>query len=113
MASSDWFHIVVKGKGSHGSQPWLGIDPIQISAQIIEGLQTIVSRQSELTKAPVVITVGKIQGGVRSNIIPEECVMDGTIRTLDSKMQKEVHERIKWTAEKIAEASGATADSNH
>jgi amidohydrolase len=110
MASSDWFHIVVKGKGSHGSQPWKGVDPIQISAQIIEGLQTIVSRQSELTKAPVVITVGKIQGGVRSNIIPEECVMDGTIRTLDNAMQKEVHEKIKWTAMKIAEASGATAE---
>jgi amidohydrolase len=110
MASSDWFHIVVKGKGSHGSQPWKGVDPIQISAQIIEGLQTIVSRQSELTKAPVVITVGKIQGGVRSNIIPEECIMDGTIRTLDNDMQKEIHKRIKWTAEKIAEASGATAE---
>lgn len=110
MASSDWFHIVVKGKGSHGSQPWRGIDPIQISAQIIEGLQSIVSRQMELTKAPVVITVGKINGGVRSNIIPEECVMDGTIRTLDNEMQKEVHERIKLTVKKIAEASGATAD---
>ncbi|HNR17431.1 MAG TPA: amidohydrolase [Chitinophagaceae bacterium] len=110
MASSDWFTIKVKGKGSHGSQPWKGIDPIQISAQIIEGLQTIVSRQSELTKAPVVITVGKIHGGVRNNIIPEECVMDGTIRTLDNNMQKEVHEKIKWTAQKIAEASGATAE---
>lgn len=110
MASSDWFHIVVKGKGSHGSQPWKGVDPIQISAQIIESLQNIVSRQMELTKAPVVITVGKIHGGVRNNIIPEECVMDGTIRTLDSKMQEEVHKRIKWTAEKIAEANGATAE---
>jgi len=109
MASSDWFHIVVKGKGSHGSQPWAGIDPIQVSAQIIAGLQSIVSRQMELTKAPVVITVGKITGGVRSNIIPEECVMDGTIRTLDNDMQKDVHERIKTTATKIAEASGATA----
>lgn len=110
MASSDWFSIKVKGKGSHGSQPWKGIDPIQVSAQIIEGLQTIVSRQSELTKAPVVITVGKIHGGVRNNIIPEECIMDGTIRTLDNNMQKEVHEKIKWTAQKIAEASGATAE---
>ena len=110
MASSDWFHIVVKGKGSHGSQPWKGIDPIQVSAQIIEGLQSVVSRQMELTKAPVVITVGKIHAGVRNNIIPEEAVMDGTIRTLDSKMQTEVHQRIKWTAEKIAEASGAVAE---
>ena len=110
MASSDWFHIVVKGKGSHGSQPWKGIDPIQVSAQIIEGLQSIVSRQMELTKAPVVITVGKIQGGVRSNIIPEECVMDGTIRTLDAGMRQQVVEKIKWTTAKIAEASGATAE---
>lgn len=109
MASSDWFHIVVKGKGSHGSQPWKGIDPIQVSAQIIEGLQTIVSRQMELTKAPVVITVGKINGGVRNNIIPEECVMDGTIRTLDSKMQEDVWERIKNTVYHIAEAGGAKA----
>ncbi len=109
MASSDWFHVVVKGKGSHGSQPWLGIDPIQVAAQIIEGFQHIVSRQMELTKAPVVITVGKISGGVRSNIIPEECIMDGTIRTLDSKMQEDVHERMKITATNIAEANGATA----
>ncbi len=110
MASSDWFHIVVKGKGSHGSQPWKGVDPIQVAAQIIEGLQSIVSRQMELTKAPVVITVGKIQGGVRNNIIPEECILDGTIRTLDKEMQKSVQERVKWTASKIAEASGATAE---
>ncbi len=110
MASSDWFSIKVKGKGSHGSQPWLGVDPIAVSAKIIEGLQSIVSRQMELTKAPVVITVGKIHAGVRNNIIPDECVMDGTIRTLDSKMQKEVHDRIRHTVTKIAEAGGATAE---
>lgn len=109
MASSDWFHIVVKGKGSHGSQPWKGIDPIQVASQIIQGFQSIVSRQSELTKGPVVITVGKIQGGVRNNIIPEECVLDGTIRTLDNDMQKDVHQKMKLTATKIAEAAGATA----
>ncbi|OSZ81352.1 N-acyl-L-amino acid amidohydrolase [Chitinophagaceae bacterium IBVUCB2] len=110
MASSDWFTIKVKGRGSHGSQPWKGIDPIQISAQIIDGLQFIVSRQSEITKAPVIISVGKIQAGVRNNIIPEECIMEGTIRTLDPAMQKEVHAKIKLTAEKIAEASGAKAE---
>ena len=110
MASSDWFTIKVKGKQSHGSQPWSGIDPIVVAAQIIQGLQTIVSRQEELTKAPVVITVGKIYSGVRSNIIPEDLVMEGTIRTLDSKMHTDVHERIKLTATKIAEASGATAE---
>jgi amidohydrolase len=110
MASSDWFTIKVKGKGSHGAFPWAGIDPIVVSAQIVNGLQQIVSRQMELTKAPVVITVGKISGGVRNNIIPEECELLGTIRTLDSDMQKEVWQRIKTTATKIAEASGATAE---
>ena len=110
MASSDWFTIKIKGKGAHGSKPWAGIDPIAISAEIITGLQQIVSRQMELTKAPVVITIGKINGGVRNNIISEECTMDGTIRTLDGKMQKEVWERMKTTVTKIAEASGATAD---
>jgi amidohydrolase len=110
MASADWFTIKVKGKQSHGSQPWLGVDPISVSAQIIEGLQNIVSRQMDLTKAPVVISVGKINGGVRENIIPEECLLNGTIRTLDSKMQEDVHARIKHTAEKIAEASNAKAE---
>ncbi len=110
MASADEFTITVKGKGSHGSQPWRSIDPIMVSAQIIEGLQTIVSRQSELTKAPVIITVGKIIAGVRFNIIPEQSVMNGTIRTLDGEMQKQVHEKIKLTATKIAEASGAAAE---
>jgi amidohydrolase len=109
MASSDWFTIKIKGKGAHGSRPWDGIDPIAVSAQVISGLQQIVSRQMEITKAPVVITVGKINGGIRNNIIPEECVLDGTIRALDSKMQKEVWERIRTTVTKIAEASGATA----
>jgi amidohydrolase len=109
MASSDWFSIRVNGKGSHGSQPWGGVDPIQVSAQIIEGLQNIVSRQMDLTKAPVVITVGKINGGQRENIIPEFCTFSGTIRTLDSKMQQDVYKRIRQTAEKIAEANNATA----
>jgi amidohydrolase len=112
MAAADWFSITVKGKGSHGSQPWLGVDPIAVSAQIIDALQNIVSRQMDLTKAPVVITIGKIQGGVRNNIIPEECRMDGTIRTLDTAMKTEVWHRIKQTAEKIAEASNATATVN-
>ena len=110
MAAADWFSIKVNGKGSHGSQPWRGVDPIQISAQIIGGLQSIVSRQMELTKAPVVITVGMINGGVRQNIISESCTLQGTIRTLDSDMQKVVHEKIRQTATMIAAASGATAD---
>ncbi|MCX6314129.1 MAG: amidohydrolase [Sphingobacteriales bacterium] len=110
MASADWFSIKVTGKSAHGAQPWQSVDPIVISAQIIEGLQNIISRQMDLTKAPVVITVGKIQGGIRNNIIPEQCVLDGTIRTLDSKMQEDVHQRIRQTAEKIAEASNAKAE---
>jgi amidohydrolase len=110
MASSDWFSIRVKGKGSHGSQPWKGVDPIAVGAQIVQGLQNIVSRQSELTIAPVVITVGKFHSGVRNNIIPEEAMLEGTIRTLDNAMQKEVHQKIKQTARHIAEASGATAE---
>ncbi len=109
MAASDWFTIKVKGKQSHGSQPWLGVDPVVVSAQIISGLQTIVSRQTELTKNAAVISVCIINGGVRANIIPEEVEMTGTIRTLDKDMQKHIHERIKTTAEKIAESSGATA----
>lgn len=110
MAASDWFTIRVKGKQSHGSAPWSGVDPVVVASQIINGLQTIVSRQSELTKAPVVITVGKIHAGVRSNIIPEELVMEGTIRTLDADMHKDVHERIRHTAETIAAASNATVE---
>lgn len=110
MAAADWFTIKIKGKQSHGSQPWGGIDPIVTASSIIQGLQTIVSRQSELTKAPVVITVGKINSGIRENIIPEELTMAGTIRTLDDAMQKDVHERIKITTQKIAESFGATAE---
>lgn len=110
MAASDILLIKVKGKGSHGSQPWSGIDPVMVAAQIIEGLQTVVSRQSDLTTAPVVITIGKINGGVRNNIISEEVMMEGTVRTLDSAMQVQVHEKIRHTATKIAEAAGATAE---
>ena len=110
MAASDWFKIKVKGKQTHGSQPWAGIDPVVVSAQIINGLQTIISRQTELTKNAAVISVSVINGGVRSNIIPEEVIMLGTIRTLDTGMQHIIHEKIKLTASKIAEASGATAE---
>ena len=110
MASSDWFSIKIKGKQAHGSAPWGSIDPIVIGAQIVNGLQTIVSRQQNIVKAPVVITVGKFHSGLRNNIIPEEAILDGTIRTLDTQMQKEVHERIRRTATNIAEASGATID---
>jgi amidohydrolase len=109
-AASDWFTVKVKGKQTHGSTPWTGIDPIVTATQIIAGFQTIVSRQSELTKAPVVITVGKINAGVRENIIPEELIMAGTIRTLDAEMQKDVHAKMKLVVQKIAESMGATAE---
>lgn len=110
MAAADWFSIKIHGKGTHGSQPWSGIDPIAVASQIYTGLQMIVARESELTKAPVVITVGRINGGVRENIISEDLTMAGTIRTLDSAMQKDVHNKIRLTATKIAESMGATAE---
>lgn len=110
MASSDWFQIKVKGRQTHGAYPWLGTDPIAVATQIYTGLQMIVSRQSELTKSPVVITVGRINGGIRENIIPEELTMAGTIRTLDSGIQKDVHQKIRITAQKIAESMGATVE---
>lgn len=110
LAASDHFEILVKGKQAHGSRPWSGVDPIVTSAQIIMGLQTIISRQTELTKEAAVITVGKIDAGVRHNIIPEEATMIGTIRTLNSEMQKDIHERIRKTATLIAESQGAKAE---
>ncbi len=110
MAASDWFKITIRGKQTHGSTPWTGIDPIVIGAQIINNLQTIVSRQENLVQAPQVITVGKFQSGVRSNIIPEEAYMDGTIRSLDSKMQKDVWERIRKVCQNTADSWGATVD---
>ncbi|HVF31079.1 MAG TPA: amidohydrolase [Pyrinomonadaceae bacterium] len=110
MAAADWFTIKVKGRQTHGAYPWLGTDPIAVAAQIYIGLQMIVSRQSDLPKAPVVITVGRIAGGIRENIIPEELTMAGTIRTLDSEMQKDVHQKIRTTAQRIAESMGASVD---
>jgi amidohydrolase len=110
LAAADRFTIKVKGKQTHGSRPWKGVDPIVTSAQIIMGLQTIVSRQTELTKEAAVITIGVINGGVRNNIIPEEVEMIGTIRTLDTEMQEIIHEKIRKTATLIAEAQGATAE---
>ncbi len=107
MASSDWISIRIKGKGAHGSTPWLGVDPINVGAQIINGLQTIVSRQEDIVKAPVVVTIAKFHSGVRSNIIPEEAILEGTLRTLDPQMQKDVHARIRKMVNKIGEANNA------
>lgn len=110
MAAVDGFDIKVIGKGAHGATPWDGVDPVVISSEIVTGLQTIVSRQSELTKASAVITVGSLHAGVRRNIIPDEAIMQGTIRTFDTAMQRKIHQKIKLTATKIAEASGAAAE---
>ncbi len=110
MAAAQRFVIKVHGKQTHGSRPWSGIDPIVISAQIINGIQVIISRETELTKEGAVITVGLIRGGVRSNIIPEEVEMIGTIRTLDYGMQKKLNEILKKRVISIAESFGAIAD---
>ena len=110
MAAVNRMVIKVKGKQTHGSRPWAGVDPITISAQIIMGLQTIISRQTNLTQNAAVISIGKIKGGLRSNIIPEEVEMIGTIRTLDTDMQKKIHEDIRRTVTHIAEAGGAIAE---
>lgn len=109
MAAAQRFVINVKGKQSHGSQPWSGVDPIVISAKIIDGLQTIISREAELTNEAAVITVGKINSGVRFNIIPESAEMIGTIRTLDYDMQALINRRMKEMVPALAKAYGGDA----
>ena len=110
MASVQTLYITVKGRQTHGAMPWGGVDPIVTSAQIILGLQTVVSRQADITKAPAVVTIGQIDGGVRSNIIPDSVVMVGTVRALDSGMREKIEEAIHRTAEGIAQSAGATVD---
>lgn len=109
MASVNDMRIVVKGRQAHGAAPWSSIDPIVVSAQIVSNLQTVVSRTVDVTENPAVVTVGSIHGGVRSNIIPEEVEMRGTIRTLSDSDEKLVIERVRQIATKTAEAAGATA----
>ncbi len=110
MASSDSFHITVKGVGGHGGMPWSTKDPIVTAAQIVLALQTIVSRQADLSQGAAVVTVGQIAGGNRTNIIPEEAALSGTIRTLNEPTRVQVHEAIARIAEKTAEAAGLTAE---
>ena len=110
MASSDVFSIKVKGKSAHGAYPWLAVDPVVTAAQIILGLQTIVSRQAQLTEDAVVLTVGMVHGGVRNNIIPEQVELTGTIRCLNKEMQQKVWAGVRRTAQGIAESAGATAE---
>lgn len=110
LAAVNTLTMTVHGKGAHGAAPWTGVDPIVTAAEIVMGLQTIISRQTDLTKEPAVITIGKISGGVRANIIPEEVTMLGTIRTFDTTMQRVIHQKIRTTATNIAERMGATVD---
>jgi amidohydrolase len=109
MAGSDFFSIVVTGRQSHGSRPWKGIDPIVVSAGIVSALQTIVSRQIDITDLPAVVTVGVINGGVRHNIIPDSVELLGTIRTFSDASRQDVIDRMRRIASNVAEASGATA----
>jgi amidohydrolase len=109
MAASQRFVIDIVGKQSHGSSPWLGVDPILVSSQIISGLQTIISRNSELTKQAAVISVGSIHSGIRFNIIPESVQMIGTIRTLDLEMKELIRKRMYEIVTGVAAAYGAKA----
>ncbi len=109
-ASSDTLKITVNGAQTHGGMPWNGVDPIVVSSQIVNALQTIPSRQLDVTKTPTVISLGSIHGGVRSNIVPDQVEMEGTIRTFDPGTRERIHELIERTVTNIAESAGATAD---
>lgn len=109
MAAADNLQINVTGRQTHGSSPWLGVDPIYVSAQIMTAIQAIPSRQLDITRGPAVITIGSIHGGIRGNIIPDEVEMSGTIRTFDMGVRKQLHAALRSTVANIAQASGATA----
>jgi amidohydrolase len=109
MAAADTFRIVVNGRQTHGSRPWSGVDPIVAAAQIVSNMQTIVSRHTDVTSTPVVVSVGAIDGGIRSNIIPDSVEMLGTIRTFEKPVRERTIERLRSTAEHVAAANGATA----
>ncbi len=109
MAAADQFWVDIKGKQTHGARPWQGVDPIVVGSQIVMGLQTIISRQSNIALEPAVVTVGTFHAGNRMNIVPDEASMTGTVRTYDEGMKKDIHARIKNTAESIASSANATA----
>jgi amidohydrolase len=109
MASSDSLRITVDGCQCHGAMPWMGVDPIVVASQVVLGLQTIASRQVDVTHEPSIITVGAIHGGVRSNIIPDRVELVGTIRTFDEDMRGDIAARVERTASHIAAAAGARA----
>jgi amidohydrolase len=110
MAASDRFRILVKGRQTHGSRPWSGVDPIVAAADIISTSQTLVSRRSELTRAPVVLSYGAINGGIRNNIIPEQVELIGTIRSFEPDMRQTVIDGLAQVAEHVAAAHGATVE---
>jgi len=109
MAGSDFFRIVVTGKQSHGARPWAGIDPIVTAAQIINSLQTVISRQTDITALPAVVSIGAINGGVRHNIIPNTVEMLGTMRTFGPAARQDIIDRVQRIVTNVAEANGATA----
>ena len=109
MASSDRFEITVKGKQTHGSRPWGGVDPIVAAGQIIGSTQTVISRQVNITKAPAVVSFGIVDGGIRNNIIPDEVYLEGTIRNFDMDNRAQIFENLTTTAEMTAKATGAEA----
>jgi amidohydrolase len=109
MASADRIRVTVTGRQTHGALPWRGVDPIVISSQIVLGLQTIVSRQVDVSLEPAVVSIGAIKGGVRDNIIPETVEMLGTVRTFNEDMRVDIHARIRNTVEMIARSAGAAA----
>lgn len=110
MAAADSFRIVVKGKQTHGARPWLGVDPIVAAADIIGTAQSIVSRRMNISLQPVVLSFGAIKGGIRSNIIPEQVELIGTIRTFDPAMREQVFTELKRVAQDVAAAHGASVD---
>jgi len=109
MAAAERMRITVTGVQTHGAKPWGGVDPIVVSSQIIMALQTIMAREVDITAVPGIVTIGSIHGGVRNNIIPEEVVMEGTIRTFKEEIRQQIHESIRKKVEMIAEASNAKA----
>jgi amidohydrolase len=109
MAGSQQWRAVVTGKQTHGSRPWQGTDPIVVAAQIVNALQTVVSRQVDITQNPAVVSVGIIEGGVRNNIIPDTVELIGTVRTFEAKQKQQIHDAMKRIVENTAEASGASA----
>lgn len=109
MASAQRFDIHIQGKQTHGARPWAGVDPIVVGAQIINGLQTIVSRQIDITQHPAVVTVGSFAAGVRNNIVPESAKLTGTIRTFDANVRNSIHKKIRAIAEQTATSMGAVA----